>query len=92
MKRVHVLIIGRVQGVCFRAYTQDTAQMMNLTGWVRNLRDGGVEAVFEGKDEDVEKMISWCRHGPRLASVESVQVREEPYAGEFDRFSVRYSA
>jgi acylphosphatase len=91
MKRVHVIITGKVQGVCFRAYTQDMAQVLNLTGWVRNLHGGGVEAVFEGKEEDIEKMIAWCRRGPRLANVENVVVKEEPHSGEFDQFSVRYS-
>ena len=90
MKRVHVIISGKVQGVCFRAYTQDTAQVLNLTGWVRNLHDGGVEAVFEGGDEDIEKMVSWCRHGPRMARVDNIIVKDEPYTGEFDQFIVRY--
>ena len=91
LKRVHVAISGKVQGVCFRAYTQDTAEALRLTGWVKNLRNGDVEAVFEGREEDVEKMLDWCRHGPRLASVDSVIIKEEPYTGKYDRFSVRFS-
>jgi acylphosphatase len=91
VKRVHVIISGRVQGVCFRAYTQDTARALNLTGWVRNLRNGDVEAVFEGKEDDVDRMVAWCRHGPRLAEVASVIVTEEQSTREFDQFSVRYS-
>ena len=90
MKRVHVIISGKVQGVCFRAYTQDTATLLNLKGWVRNLHNGDVEAVFEGKKEDIEKMLAWCRHGPRLAKVDNVIVKEEPFSGEYDQFSVRY--
>jgi acylphosphatase len=90
MKRIHVVISGKVQGVCFRAYTQDTATVLHLKGWVRNLRNGDVEAVFEGKEEDVDKMIAWCRQGPRLAKVVNVTVKEEPFSGEFDQFTVSF--
>ncbi len=90
MRRVHVIISGKVQGVCFRAYTQETAEALKLTGWVRNLPNGSVEAVFEGPEENIAKMIEWCRRGPRFAKVGSVVVKDEPYTGEFGRFSIRY--
>lgn len=63
MKRAHVFISGRVQGVFFRAETQRTGLALHLSGWVQNTQDGGVEAVFEGTDDAVEKMIAWCRQG-----------------------------
>ena len=90
MKRVHVYISGRVQGVFFRAETQRTAKGFNLTGWVRNMADGRVEAVFEGDDENVDKMLAWCHSGPPAARVENITVKEEPYTGEFRDFSVKY--
>lgn len=82
--RVH----GSVQGVFFRVETRDRARSLGVSGWVRNLRDGSVEAVFEGPDEGVESMVEWCRRGPAGARVESVDVdwedpaREEGFAVE----------
>lgn len=90
MKRMHVIVSGRVQGVFFRAFTQDTAQSLKLTGWVRNLFDGRVEAVFEGKDEDIDTMLEWCKKGPPHAVVKHVDASEEPYTGEFRDFRVTY--
>lgn len=90
MKCVHVYISGRVQGVFFRAETRRAANGFNLTGWVRNRDDGRVEAVFEGEDESVEKMLEWCHIGPSAAKVKEVQIEEEPYTGEFRDFSVTY--
>lgn len=90
MKRLHVFISGRVQGVFFRAETQRTAKVFNLTGWVRNMADGRVEALFEGEDTNVDKMIAWCHIGPPLARVEEVLTEEKPYIGEFRDFSIKY--
>jgi acylphosphatase len=90
MKRIHVIISGRVQGVFFRAETQRAAMDFNLTGWVRNTADGRVEAVFEGENENVDKMLGWCHIGPPHARVENVTTKEEPYTGEFRNFSVKY--
>jgi acylphosphatase len=90
MKRVHVYISGRVQGVFFRAETQRTAKGFSLTGWVRNIADGRVEAVFEGEDTNMEKMIAWCHIGPPAARVEEVLTEEEPYIDEFRDFSIKY--
>ena len=66
MARAQVFISGRVQGVFYRAYTRDQARMRGLTGWVRNLPDGRVYAVFEGDREKIESMLAWCRQGPQL--------------------------
>ena len=90
MKRFHVYISGRVQGVFFRAETQRTAKGFNLTGWVRNMADGRVEALFEGEDTNVNKMIAWCHIGPPSARVEEVLTEEKPYIGEFRDFSIKY--
>lgn len=75
--RARVLIGGVVQGVSFRWYTQQRASMLGLTGWVRNLPDGRVEAVFEGSEDAVREMVAWCGTGPRYASVDDVDVTWE---------------
>lgn len=82
MKRASVKIYGRVQGVWFRANTKEMAEKIGVVGWVRNMPDGSVEAVFEGEDEKVEKMIEWCRHGPPLARVDGIEVKYEKPKGE----------
>ena len=91
MKRVHVYVSGVVQGVFFRAATRRAAAELNLTGWVRNMEDGRVEAIFEGADDDVEKMITWCKVGPPAARVEKVTTAEEPYTKGFLDFSIKHS-
>ena len=88
--RAHVWISGLVQGVFFRWETQALAQELGVKGWVRNLPDGRVEAVFEGEEELVKRMIDFCRRGPPRARVENVEVRWEPYRGEFSEFRIRY--
>jgi acylphosphatase len=77
-----------VQGVFFRARTRDEAIQRNLTGWVKNLYDGRVEAVFEGEDEGIQSIISWCRKGPPHAAVTDVSVERETYRGEFSDFTI----
>ena len=89
-KRTYVFIEGRVQGVFFRAETQKTANNYNVKGWVKNLYDGRVEALFEGKEEDVERAVLWCYQGPAHSSVTGVEVKKEPFTGEFDSFSIIY--
>lgn len=88
MKRAHLWISGRVQGVFFRAYTQEEAVRLGLSGWVKNLPDGRVETVFEGDDEAADKMVIWCRHGPPSAEVENVEIKWEQPSGEFSGFDV----
>jgi acylphosphatase len=82
VKRVHVVVSGRVQGVFYRATCADTARRLELGGWVRNLPDGRVEAVFEGPEGRVDQMVEWCRRGPELAHVDLLEVVPEPVAGE----------
>ena len=85
LRCVHVRISGRVQGVSFRAWTERRATSLGLSGWVRNLANGDVEAVFSGPAEDVEAMVAECRQGPRLARIEHVQILGdlEPVSGPF---------
>lgn len=79
MKRAHVRVRGRVQGVFFRVETRDRARSLGVSGWVRNAPDGEVEAVFEGDPARVESMIDWCNRGPAGAAVDDVEVAwEEP--------------
>jgi len=87
-RRAHVWVSGRVQGVFFRDSCAREARERSVTGWVRNLPDGRVEAVFEGRADDVEAMIAWCGVGPRRARVTGVAVRDEAPVGE-QTFTVR---
>jgi len=91
MKRIHVIISGRVQGVAFRAATRETAIALNLTGWVKNLQNGRVEAVFEGEEAQVEIMRRWCNQGPPPALVTGVDLHDEDYIGEFGKFTILYN-
>jgi len=88
--RAHAVIHGRVQGVFFRASTRDEALRIGVAGWVRNLPDGSVEALFEGATLKVEEILGWCHKGPPGARVSSVDIAFEQYKGEFKRFEIRY--
>jgi len=88
--RAHVFIRGQVQGVFFRQGTREKAQVSGVTGWVRNLRDGRVEAIFEGKEDDVELLVDYCRKGPLGAVITDVDVEFEEYTGEFKSFKILY--
>jgi acylphosphatase len=88
-KRAHIFVSGRVQGVSFRYYTQQQALDYGLQGWVRNLWDGRVEAVFEGQQESVQQMLRWCHRGPSSARVENVDVHWEEPTGSYTGFKIR---
>lgn len=88
--QAHVFISGRVQGVGFRWSTQRTAQQLRLTGWVKNLWDGRVEAVFEGPEDAVRQAVSWCHHGERPARVEDVDVTYNAPTGKFNSFRITF--
>ena len=90
MKRVHLLISGRVQGVAFRYYTIEEADRLGVLGWVRNLPDGRVEVVAEGEPERIEAFARWCHRGPALARVDEVKMETPEATGEFRRFDIRY--
>ena len=86
--RAHVMIDGRVQGVNFRAYTRERARVGGVEGWVRNLDDGRVEAVFEGPRAAVQRVVSWCYGGPSHARVERVEVKWERPTGQDHGFLI----
>jgi acylphosphatase len=87
---VYVVISGGVQGVWFRASTKKQADELGITGWVRNTPDGCVEAVFEGDESQVNKMVNWCHHGPPLSKVEKVEIKNQNPTNGFKGFSIRY--
>jgi len=89
-QRVHLFIKGKVQGVFFRQAMKVTAKKNNATGWVKNLKDGRVEAIIEGEDLDVSNVVEWCHAGPANARVEDVEIRNEKFKGEFEKFEVLY--
>jgi len=86
----HVIVHGRVQGVGYRASTRIEAERLGLTGWVRNRRDGTVEAALHGHAEQVEKMLDWMRRGPTIALVVHVEVSDA--SGAYETFEMRSSA
>lgn len=90
LKRAHVYVSGRVQGVYFRAATRDTARRYGVAGWVRNLPDGRVEAVFEGPAEAVDRCVAWCHQGPPGAIVRDVAVSWESPAKDLTGFNITY--
>lgn len=87
--RAHLFIEGRVQGVFYRSFTRELAGDLGLDGWVRNLHDGRVEAVFEGPKERIEQVIAACQKGPPGARVSHVDIAWEPLSGE-KGFAIRY--
>jgi len=93
-KRARLTITGLVQGVSYRAATVEAARRHGLSGWVRNNPNGAVEAVLEGEEEKVNRLIKWCRTGPPMARVEKVNLSWEPFKNEFDDFTAmtRYTA
>lgn len=88
--RSHVLIKGSVQGVFFRMNIQELANQLHICGWVKNLPDGNVEAVFEGGEREVENIVSFCRKGPIGSKVGDVVVKNENFTGEFKDFKIIY--
>jgi acylphosphatase len=88
--RARVFISGRVQGVNFRVATRDEARQARVTGWVRNLNDGRVEAVFEGSNAAVRRMVSWCYSGPPAAEVDKVEIKWEDPTHSESNFSIQY--
>ncbi|MGK5543304.1 acylphosphatase [Streptomyces sp. URMC 127] len=91
MIRKHVVVSGRVQGVFYRDTCREEARRHGVAGWVRNMPDGTVEAVFEGPAEEVEQMVGWAHRGPSRAEVRGVETEEETPEGLTD-FEVRPTA
>jgi len=88
--RAHVFISGLVQGVFFRQETRKRAERLGVAGWVRNLPDGRVEAMFEGEQDSVEKMLEFCKRGPPGAEVQDTEVHWGECKGEFQEFRIAY--
>lgn len=88
MKRLHLKLYGRVQGVNFRSFIREKAHELGLSGWVKNMPDGTVETVVEGEEEKINEYIQWCEIGPPAARVEETQEKWEEPTGEFTRFSI----
>ena len=88
-KTIHCLISGRVQGVCFRMYTQQQARIYGVTGWVRNLQDGRVEVLASGEENSLKQMKQWLRKGPSMARVTHIEVDESDQSEKFEEFTVR---
>lgn len=89
-KQVYIKVIGRVQGVFFRAETQDRARELGLVGWVRNSPDGGVEILAQGEEAMLQKLIDWCRKGPDRSSVDNVLVEWKEIGETFPDFSILF--
>jgi len=88
--RARIFVSGRVQGVFFRLHTEEKARELGITGWVRNLNDGRVEAVLEGEKGKVEELIEWAKGGPKSARVDGVDVEWQESKGEFKNFEIRH--
>ncbi|OGZ17551.1 MAG: acylphosphatase [Candidatus Nealsonbacteria bacterium RBG_13_37_56] len=88
--RVHLFISGRVQGVFYRLTMRQKAKTFEVKGFCKNLSDGRVEAVIEGEEEKVNKLINWTKRGPLFAKVKNIEIIEEKYKGEFEEFEIRY--
>jgi len=87
--RVHLKIVGKVQGVFFRSFVQKAAEDLRLAGWVRNCEDASVEVIAEGEKPALEKLIEQCKKGPAWASIEKVDVKWDKFVGEFGAFAVK---
>ncbi|MCP4343000.1 MAG: acylphosphatase [Desulfobulbaceae bacterium] len=90
MKSIHVIVEGKVQGVCFRDYTQRQARQLNLRGWVRNKRDGSVEAILNGDDSDLTAMLEWLQKGSPMSRVDNIHTEEIISEDHYTTFEVRY--
>ncbi len=90
MRRVSATIYGRVQGVAFRAHTQQEATRLGLTGWVANRHDGSVRVVAEGSEAALQRLVAWLHHGPPAADVTHVETVWSDSTGEFHSFHVRF--
>jgi len=89
-QRIRIIVIGKVQGVFFRQALKVMAKKNDIFGWVKNLTDGRVEAVLEGDEEKVSRLVEWSHGGPANARVEDVEIHNEKFSGEFSKFDVLY--
>ncbi len=90
IRRVHLRITGRVQGVYYRASMVKQARLIGLKGWVKNMHDGTVEAMIQGKAGTVDKLVQWCSYGPPGARVRAVSEREEVPDDNLKEFKITW--
>ncbi len=86
--RLHIFISGKVQGVYFRQNTAAQAQELNISGWIRNLKDGRVESICEGEKSSVNKLLDWCYSGPKNAIVSNIEIVNEYFKNEYSNFEI----
>jgi acylphosphatase len=91
VRHIHAIVHGRVQGVNFRYYTRQTAQQLDITGWVRNRNDGTVEVIAEGNEQALQSLIDFLKTGPAGARVDRLDVEWDESSGQYTSFSVRYT-
>jgi len=89
-QRIRIIVTGKVQGVFFRQSLKVKAKKNEIFGWVKNLKDGRVEAILEGDEEKISRIIEWAHGGPANARVEDVEIYNEKFIGEFSKFDVLY--
>jgi len=89
-QRIRIIVTGKVQGVFFRQALKVMAKKNNVFGWVKNLKNGCVEAVLEGDEEKINRLVEWSHGGPANARVEDVEIHNEKFSGEFKKFNVLY--
>ncbi len=89
-QRIRIIVTGKVQGVFFRQALKVMAKKNYVFGWVKNLKDGRVEAVLEGDEEKISRLVEWSHGGPANARVEDVEICNEKFSGEFTKFDVLY--
>ncbi|MBI2667221.1 acylphosphatase [Candidatus Woesearchaeota archaeon] len=89
MIRFHVFAYGIVQSVGFRNYIKTKANKLNIKGWIKNLEDGRIKAVFEGEENNVNEILEHCKKGPYLAKVDNIIVKKEKYVNEFKDFEIK---
>ena len=90
MVNAKIIVSGRVQGVCFRDYTQRWASSLGLTGWVKNRSDGRVEALVNGEEDNIRKLIKEIKEGPSMARVDNTDIEWRDYKGEFSDFKITW--
>lgn len=89
MKKAHLIIEGKVQGVFFRASAKEQADRLNLAGWVRNIPEGSVEVQVEGKQDNLDDFLDWCHKGPPNALVTNVELKYLQPSGDLDSFDIK---
>ncbi len=90
-KRIHAIVKGKVQGVFYREFTRREAEILRVSGFARNLKDGSVEIIAEGEEKQLKEFEKKFRKGPLMAFITDVEIKEEQPTGEFDGFDIRFS-